>query len=275
MGFRCLDGHPPIGPAAGEPAENHQCSRHPQSTRLGCKDSNKPKLYPGDIYVLVFDIEGLKADDSGLVKYGIGFELTDPKGKVPLREDPGDLEAIAALGPKLFAASAQCVTGTDIDAGIYTMKVTVVDRTPKPPVTTTLSRTFEVLPKDLGLTRLIVTYPAAKANDAILAPPIAVPGQGYIVNFAPVGFMLDQKTKQPNLTAAMRILDEKGEPVLKKAFTSPKIDNVGDAFKKIIPMQFILSLNRPGKFKLEIEVTDNLAKKSAKETLSFVVVEAK
>ncbi len=239
------------------------------------KDANNPKLYPGDIYILIFDIEGLTpANDSGLVRYGLGFELFDKNGKVVFSKEPEELEATASLGAKVLAASAQSFIGTDTSPGKYTMKVTVTDRKPKPAVSATLSKTFEVVPAQLGLAQIIITYPPAKTGETPLpAPPIAVPGQGYIVNFGPVGFMLDKKN-QPDLLAEMRIKDETGAEVLKEPF-SGTIKQVGQGFKKFIPMQFILSLNRPGKFTMQIKVTDNIAKKSAEVNLSFVVVESK
>jgi len=236
------------------------------------KDSLKPKLLPGDIFILLFDIEGLTASDTdGRIKYGVGMELRDPSGKIILSKDPEDLEANAALGGRRLPASAQTGFGTDAKPGTYTMKVTVIDRGAKKNETATLTRTFDVIPTELGLVRLVVTY---DTNPPTAAPPLAVPGQVYLVNFAPVFFTLDEKKKQPNIFVEMQVLDETGKPVLKQPYRGGATE-ASEMYKKIIPMQFILTLNRPGKFKIHLKVTDNLSKKTAEQSLDFVVVEPK
>jgi hypothetical protein len=240
------------------------------------KDQKQPKLYPGDIFVVLFDIEGLQTTDAGVVKYNMGMELIDNKNnKVVFRKEPEGQEATLSLGGGRLAASAQAAVGTDTPVGMYSMKISVADRAAKKSKTVTLSRDFEVVPAELGFTRLIVTFPPEKADQQPLpAPAIGVPGQGYLVNFAPVGFTLDPKKKQPDVAVEMRVVDDKGESVLKEPFKGGATQ-VDEQFKKIIPMQFILSLNRPGKFKIKLKVTDNLTKKTAEESLDFVVVEAK
>jgi hypothetical protein len=46
-------------------------------------------------------------------------------------------------------------------------------------------------------------------------------------------------------------------------------------YKKFIPMQFILSANRTGKFKLELSATDKVSGKTATQTLDLTVTEPK
>ena len=57
------------------------------------------KLLPGDIFVVHFDIEGLKVKDNGTVLYSMGMELTKKgKAKPEFKRDPQDLEAELSLG---------------------------------------------------------------------------------------------------------------------------------------------------------------------------------
>lgn len=230
-------------------------------------DQKSPKLYPGDLFVMMFDIEGLSLNPEGRVKYSMGMELKDKNNKVVFSKDPEDQEVTASLGGNRLSASTQTAIGTDTPPGTYTLKVTVTDRDAKK--TETLTRTFEVVPAQLGIVRVLVTY-----DSNAPAPPLAVPGQAFIVNFAPVGFLLDPKTSQPKIGVEMRVLDENGKPVLEKPFTGAATE-VTEQFRKLIPMQFILSLNRPGKFKIVLKVNDLLAKKSVEESLDFTVVEPK
>lgn len=234
------------------------------------KDSKSPRLKPGDMFFLLFDIEGLPVGDDGRVRYTIGLELTDNKAnKVVFSKPSEEQEVTASLGGKKLAASAQTGIGTETPAGNYTLKVIVGDPINKK--SETLSRSFDVMPVELGFARVIPTF---DDKMALAAPSAFFAGQSLFVNFAPVGFTLDAK-KEPNLTVKMRVLDQAtGKSVLEKPFLGGAT-MVPEDFKKIIPMQFILSLNRPGKFRIALEVTDNLTKKSAEQTLDFEVLEAR
>ena len=233
-------------------------------------DSKNPKLYPGDLLFVIFDIEGLPVGDDGSVRYSIGMELRDDKANKALyTKEPEAQQVTASLGGKRLAASAQATIGTDTKPGTYTMKVTVIDPINKK--TETLSRSFEVIPPALGFARIIPSY---DKDSLLLAPPVLFPGQSIFVSFAVVGFTLDNKN-QPNLSVKMRVVDQATkEPVLKQPFAG-NVAMAPDEFKKIFPMQFILSLNRPGKFKIVLELTDNLTKKTVEQTLDFEVLEAR
>lgn len=229
------------------------------------KDS---KLLPGDVFVVAFDIENLKVRDDGRVQYSMGMELTNKEGKSQFKKEPQDLEAVNALGGSRLPAFALSEIGTETPEGEYTIKVTVKDRGADK--TETLTRKFEVLPRKFGFVRLGIAYETGQP-----APPQAVAGQTFLVNFAVVGFDLDKAKKdQPNIEVAMRILDEDGKQTLAKPFTGSATE-VEPQFKKIVPMQFILQLNRPGKFKIELKATDKFGGKSAEQTLDFVVTEPK
>jgi hypothetical protein len=228
------------------------------------------KLLPGDVYVVTFDIEGLTVNNAdGKVLYSMGMELTNAEGKVQFKKDPQDLEAINALGGSRLPAFALSDIGLDTPPGQYTLKVTVADRAVKPAATQQLVRKFDVVPKKFGVVRLVLS----NEKDTPV-PPVAVPGQTVMVNFALVGFDLTDK-KQPNLSVEMRILDENGKPTLTMPFVSGDVNNVEDQFKKIVPMQFIIAVNRSGTFTVELTAKDKVSNKSVQEKLELKVVELK
>ncbi len=236
------------------------------------KDSRSPKLYPGELYVLVFDVEGLTTAPTGRIAYSVAVELRDKTGKVVFTDGPTDIDDVAGLGGRAVRANASLSLGIDTAVGTYTCKVTIKDRGTKTPSSGSLTRTFEVVPTELGFVRLLVGYAAKEPTPA---PSIAVPGQTYVINFSPVGFKLDPKTMQPIVFVEMRVIDlATGKPVLDKPFTGG-VDKVTETYRKVVPMQFTLTLNRPGKFRIVLKVTDQIAKKSAEQTLEFQVVEAK
>jgi hypothetical protein len=228
------------------------------------------RVFVGDVYFVAFDIEGLQVREDGRVRYSMGMELTNSKGQSVYRKDPSEVETVAALGGTRLPAFANADIGTDTPPGEYTMKVTVTD-----PVTkknATLERKFEAMAADrLGMARVGLSY---DAQNQLPAPPFAAPGQTLLLNFAVVGFQLDDK-KQPRLDADLTVLDESGKPTLPKPFSSGEINEAPEQFKKILPMQFILQLNRPGKFRLALKATDRLAKKSVEQALDLTVNEPK
>jgi hypothetical protein len=228
------------------------------------------KLLPGDIFVVAFDIDGLRVREDGRVLYSMGMELTNSQGKSQFKREPQDLEAVNALGGSRLPAFAMSEVGTETPPGEYTMKVTVTDRLAMK--TQTLDRKFEVLPAKLGVVRVHTSY---NEQGTMPAPPVAVPGQTLYLNFAVVGFDLDTK-QQPNLEAELNIFDESGKPTLAKPFNSGAIVDALPEFKKIMPMQFIVQLNRSGKYRLALKATDRLGKKPPVElSMDIAVVEPK
>jgi hypothetical protein len=228
-------------------------------------DSDSPKLLPGDVYLVSFDITGLKAKKDGRVFYSMGMELT-PKRRVgaPVRKDPADLEALNTLGGNRLPSYALWVIGTDVPPDVYTLKVTVKDRLTKK--TAVLSRDFEVLPTNLGLVRVGLSY-----DTGAPAPPVAVRGQTYLVSFSLVGFALDAK-KAPNVSVEVSVLDEKNRRVA--APLKGEVKAVDAKFAQFVPFEPIpIHLNRAGKFTIVLEATDNLTvpKRTAQQRLTITV----
>lgn len=225
------------------------------------------KLFPGDVFILAFDVEGVSLKDDGKIQYSMAMEMSNKAGKQVYKQNPQPLDATNSLGGTKVPASVIAEIGTDTPPGEYTVKVTVTDLASKK--TATLTKVFEVLPTQLALVRVTVTW-----TGGIPAPPVAVPGQVYFVQFGVVGFGLDDKRKQPNLAVEMQIFDESGKPTLPKPFTGSATE-VTEEFKKLIPMQFILYLNKSGKYRMVLKVTDKISMKAAEQTLNFEVVEPK
>jgi hypothetical protein len=234
------------------------------------KDS---KVLGGDVFFVTFDIVGLKVREDGRVQYSMGMDLTNKEGKSQYKQDPQDLEAYNALGGDRVSAFAHIIIGTDTPEGEYTLKVTVKDRATGQ--SDTLTRKFEVIPRKFGFVQIGMSYQAPGRDVFLAAPPLAVPGQTFLVNFALVGFDLDKARKdQPNIETVMRILDEDGKPTLAQPYKG-EAKEVTAEFKKVIPMQFILQINRTGKFKIELKATDKITGKTAEQTLDLTVIEPK
>jgi hypothetical protein len=225
------------------------------------------KFLPGDSLVLAFDIQGIKTDSAGKVAYGIGLEVTDAAGKSVFKQAPRDREANNSLGGNSLPGFASVQIGTEQPAGSYVLKVTVTDRSTK--ASQTLTHPYQVLPKGFGLVRLYASqdpqgrYPAPFVGD----------GEELWISFSAVGFGRDANG-QPNLNVSLRLIDENGQPTLAQPYTG-EVNKDVPANALEIPMQFLLELNRSGKFTIEIKATDNVAKKTAALSVPLNVQKAK
>jgi hypothetical protein len=226
------------------------------------------KLLPGDAFFVAFDIENVKVDENGEVEYSMAMEVLDSKGKAQFKQDPSNLKALNSLGGSRLPAFAHVDTGFDQPPGEYTLKLTVTDRAAK--TSKTFERKFEVAPMAFGLIQFRLS---SDPQGQMPVPPIAVAGQSIWLNFVAVGFARGNNN-QPNLAVEMRVLDDKDQPTLAKPFTGDVTKNVEKDVLGI-PMQFLLTLNRPGKFTVKLKATDQVSKKTAELSFPITVLESK
>jgi hypothetical protein len=221
-------------------------------------------LLPGDSLCIAFDIQGISADANGKVLYSTALEFADRSGKVIFKQDPQPLEAVNSLGGNQVPAFAHIDIGLEQPPGDYTVNVTVTDRLKKKPQS--FSRGFRVLPKDFGLVRTTTT------GDNEGKIPVAVPGVGeaLFINFGIVGFERDRATKQPHVAVEMEIFDESGRATTAKPFAGVIKEKVPENAPSL-PGQFLISLNRAGKFRVELKATCQLTKKTSTVTLPLTV----
>jgi hypothetical protein len=227
-------------------------------------DRAADKVLPGDSYCLSFDIEGITIDDAGKARYSVALDVADPDGKVLFKQEPKEQDAQTSLGGDRLPAYAQVNVGLEEKPGEYTLKVTVTDvATGK---STALTRAVGILPKDFGMVRLTTSSDAEGRN------PVSVPGSGewLWVQFGVVGFARGQADKQPDVAVEMRILDESGKPTRAKPISVEVNKDVPDN-ALAVPMRLLLSLNRAGKFTVELTATDKVGNKTAKVSFPLTV----
>lgn len=217
-------------------------------------------LLPGEKLTITFDIAGLTVKD-GKATYALGTEILS-QGKLQYRQPAKDQEASLPLGGDTLQALAQFEIGLNTPPGEYEFKVTVTDSASKK--TTSFNKTYTVLPRAFGIVRLTTTLDAAgEAHTTLLGA-----GQTLWISFSAVDFQRSPTTMQPNLTFELSVLDETGKPLGDKPLVG-LVEKDVPAMIAALPGQFPLSLNRAGKFVVEVKATDNLSKKSAK--LSFPI----
>jgi len=228
------------------------------------------KYLPGDSYFVQFDIENISVRKDGMILYSMSMEVTDAKGKVQYAEKPQDLQTFNILGGTRVPAFATVAIGVDQPPGELTLKLVVTDRGSK--ASQTLTRKFEVAPKNFGLVRPQI------GNGGAPCPPLGAEGQTYYLEIAAIGFEIDKTKMAPNLSFEMRVLDPQNKPTLANPVVREINENTKDLPKRelfAVPQVFELQLNRAGKFTVELKATDLISKKTARYTFPLTVLESR
>ncbi len=225
-------------------------------------------VLPGEIYHYAFDIKGLTFDKNARAYYSIAVEILDPKGQLYYREAEHNATAQNNLGGNSLPCAAMIAVPVDAAPGEYTMRVMIRDR--KTNKTAKFERKGKVLPKAFGLVR-VGTF--ADREGKVPWTPVGVVGESIYVHFAPVNFARDKATKQPSLAVKMRVLDDKGKPTFAVPLTGRVTSDVPENVQ-VLPMQFPLTLNRAGRYTVEIEARCELCGQSARVSLPLRVLKA-
>jgi hypothetical protein len=234
----------------------------------GPRDTNK--FLPGDVLFLRFDISGLSVDKGGRIKYSLAMQMKNAAGETVFSQVPQVIEAVNTLGGSSLPAFAYADIGGSTAPGKYTLIVTVADEITKKKQE--LPHAFEVRKKDFGITRLGLFY---DEQGRTWAPTIFVAGQSAWLHFWTVGFDRNPASKNADVEVRMRVLDDSGKPTLPNPVTGDTKAQKPPANAQFLPWFLKIELNRPGKYKIEVEATDVIAKKTAKEVLSITVLESK
>ena len=249
---------------AAAPAETGLSLKHARSTHglLGPRRRDDT-VAPGDIFFVCFDIAGIRVDAEGKVRYRMGMELSDAEGKVVFQQAAKEQDVHASLGGDRVPAYAHLSVGLDTPPGDYRMKVVVHDLASGREQS--LSRKIKVLAKDFALVRTTV----ALDEDAQYPVAAFVCGQAVWVHTSVVEFARG-RGKQANIVLRMRVLDESGKPTLAKAATDTLSEDV-PANLSGLPMALPLTLNRSGKFTVELLAHDRVSGKKARVSFPLVV----
>jgi hypothetical protein len=229
------------GQPALEIAEPHATYGH-----LGAPRPKGAGILPGDVAHFTFGIKNLKLDDSGLAKYSVAIEVRDAKGKLFYEQKPFNAVAQNVFGGDTIPTSASISIPLTQPPSDLSWKVTVKDRTTDKSVEKTGKG--KVLPAEFGLVR-VGTF--ADAESRVPVAPAGVVGGTIYLNFSAVGFGRDAKEKKPDLQVDVKVVDDKGKPTMAKAFSGRIRDDIPDD-AKLIPLHFGLTLNRPGRYTIEI-----------------------
>jgi hypothetical protein len=219
---------------------------------------------PGDVVFLGFNVRGMTFDQSGRASFTIAMEILDGSGMSQFKQAPRNEQAMDYLGGGMLQSVADVQIPLNAKPGNFTIKLTITDRSNN--ANQTLTRKVQVLPADFGIVHV---HTSQDREGKAAVAPVGSLGEPLYVNFGVVGFQRDGK-KQPNIELAMRVLDDKGNAA--GAPLSGKADREVPESLMVVPLQFGLTLNRVGRFTVEVTATDKLSGKSAKVSLPIRVM---
>lgn len=229
-------------------------------TTYGYLGAPRPKgaLLPGDAAHFTFEIKNLKLDESGKASYSIAIEIRAADGKIIYEQRPHNSVARNLFGGSTLPCSAHVDVPRDAKPGDVDWKVTVVDRTTKQ--SAVLAGKSKILPADFGIVRVGLF---ADAETRVPMSAVGVVGDSAYLQFSAVGFARDKDKKQPDVHVSMRILDEQGKPTMEKPITG-KIDADVAPDAHLLPMLFGITLNRAGRFTVELTAEDKISGKTSR-----------
>jgi hypothetical protein len=217
------------------------------------------KYLPGDKIDLSFDINNITIDPkSGQAKWEIVMDVYDDKKPKPIFSSKTPNEMVAALGGNRLPAFCFVTMLLDSAPGKYTLRVSVTDLANK--AKATHDHKFIVTDKGFGIVK-------------VMAQSVGFSGQSSGVSFEVVGMKRDDKNLF-DVHVSMRVFDDKGRPTIQNPLSGdfPKDlpEKVDPKTLNLLPVLFPIELTRPGRFRVEIEATDRLAK-NKKSSVSYTI----
>jgi hypothetical protein len=225
---------------------------------LGAPRPKGAGILPGDTAHITFEIKNLKLDEQSKASYSVAIEIRDDKGKLFFEQRPYNSVARNYLGGPSLPCAAHVHIPLDAKPGGMAWKITVTDRSTKQ--SAVLTGAGKILPADFGIVQVGLF---ADAEARVPTSAIGVVGDSFYLQCAAAGFSRSQKSREPNLNVTMRILDEAGKLVPARPVTVGINTGIPER-ESVVPIQFGLTLNRAGRFTIELDAQDLLTGRTAR-----------
>jgi hypothetical protein len=228
------------------------------------------RFLPGDTFYLAFDVDNLKMDMYGVVKYTMGMEVTNAAGQSIYKQPPVKNDMVLPLGGNKMPARGFVNLDVTTPPGTYSCRLTVTDMATN--ASKSIDKTFEVLPAAFGMVSM---FTSADDRGEIPAPLMGIPGQVLYLNFLVVGFGRKTDpttgTKQPDLVTELRILDQNGKPTTEQPSTLAYDKGVDEKLSSL-EFKFRIPMNRSGVYTVEVKATCKVTDKTYKISFPLTVM---
>lgn len=229
-------------------------------------ERTKAEFLPGEKVFVAYNVKNMKLNEQGRASFSVAMEVLSSDGDILKKQLPLNKIAQNYFGGPLLPAAASGDIPLTIKPGQYKMRVVIEDRATKAQAAFTLEP--RILPAQFGI---IHVEPTLDSSAKVPSTPVGVIGESLFINFAAVGYERDKSTKQPDVKTTLRILDEDGKPTMPNPLVGRANHDIPEEIN-ILPLQYGVTLNRVGRFILELTATDELAGKMSRVTLPIRVV---
>jgi hypothetical protein len=222
------------------------------------------RLLPYDQVFFRFELAGVKTDAEGQADISTAVSITDPKGKTTGGE-PLAAKVPLVLGGGRLAGFATAFLTPEQKPGLYTIRVRVKDALSGKEAE--FVRQLELLDERFGAASLNFS---ADPEGNVPAPAGGAAGSAVFVRYLIVGFA---KKGKVDVEVETRILDEAGKDTLPKPMKSRLFSDKPAEFRDVRTLTVVNSvlLHRPGRFLLEITLTDKVGDSQAFVRLPLTV----
>ncbi len=225
------------------------------------------KYLPGDLIILAYDLKNISFDKDGTATFAVSMELTDAAGKSLYKQPPRTAPSRNYLGGNSVSAIATQYIPPDFPPGTYTLTVTVEDKATK--ARQSIKQQVQVLPANFGL---VMVGTSLDPEGRLPISPVATVGESLYLNVSVAGFAREKTgQKLPNVSLRMRILDENGKDTMPRPIPGKAREDVPPDLK-VIPAQFPITLNRVGRYTIEVSATCEICGKTAKTSFPLRVL---
>jgi hypothetical protein len=221
------------------------------------------KVLPGETLHVEFVVSGITKDEDGRVNASLAAALVDEKGKKLGVLPATSAKSFLALGGTTVTNQVSFDLPGGFPAGKYRVRAVLRDLLTGKEVLA--EQPVEVVPRAFGAVCLRF------ANDAEGATPaggnLTVNQQFFIVGRA-VGFA--RKDNRIYVVGKVQIRDSEGRKTMPQP-TSFTVDQPAPEDLTHVAFNFSLIANRPGRFTVQVELRDEIAKTTAVYELPLVV----
>lgn len=215
-------------------------------------------MLPGEIIHFTFDIKNLKFDEYGQAYYSIAIEMRDEHDKLFYEQRPYNSVARNFFGGHSLPCSAHVEIPLDAKPGMLHWKITVKDR--KTNQTAAVAGKGKILPADFGIVQ-VGLFSDGDRRDPVSA--VGVVGDALYLHMWVVGFGREKTGKQPDVQVALRVIDDHGKSTMSQPLTA-KISADIDPKERILPFQFPFTMNRAGRYTIELTAEDRTTGKNSR-----------
>lgn len=216
----------------------------------------------GDILHFQLDINGLRHDEAGRLRYILHLELVGPGNKVLFRQKLPEITQVRVMGNPSVRQALHLALAEDWPPGDYRLQVAVEDAQNPKATRASQALAFKLVPQEFGLVHFQL-YSIYTPQVQLPCPGIAVVGQTVHVTAVVLRGKKDKPDQPWNLDVEMRLLDEQGKPLVGGFPVTGQFRKIpGDL--DFLDVRFDLPVQRAGKFFVSIQATEPGTNRSAK-----------